>query len=223
MYSMYIISKRMRPIACCFLLLRGLHNEAANSKFRQFKAYFGHPGAFKGLKSQNDSNVTRNDKIHLYSMFGTISFTIMDFSSILWQTREKNTKSKMLKSTIVDKIAPYLEQRCIFFIPSNILNCHFRIWGLKGMFWLKNWFCGVTVLVATKINVSHFVSELDTKVLGELKLLLAQEKDWYSSLVRWEEGRNSSTKAHPVQQWYILEFPPGFLPYLWPGTFWCLT
>ena len=52
-------------------------------------------------------NVAWNEKIHIYSKFGAILFTIVNFS-FLRQTRDGNTKWKMRKFTIVDEFAPDL-------------------------------------------------------------------------------------------------------------------
>ena len=64
---------------------------------------------FRGLNPPKiDENVAWNEKIHIYSKFGEILFTIVNFS-FLRQTRDGNTKLKPLKFTIVDEIASNLQ------------------------------------------------------------------------------------------------------------------
>ena len=64
------------------------------------------------LKTSNPKmiiqNVTRNEKIHIYSQFGAILSIVVDFS-FLWQTQDGSTKWKILKSTIVNEITPNLK------------------------------------------------------------------------------------------------------------------
>ena len=76
-------------------------------------------------------------KIHIYSKFGAILFTIVNFS-FLRQTQDGNTKWKMLKFTIMDKIAPNLELVCIFSFQARFKTIILGFEASKEMFWHKN-------------------------------------------------------------------------------------